>query len=143
MSPWRGFFQTRRGVMAEPKVAVAVRDDAVAERICSLVNLAGARCVRLLPDQALEDVSQETAEMRALVVNLEDWNLNKHYFKQLETMRPELKAIVLSRGVNHPDLKDAVRSNIFSFLRLPLAEEELAFCLRSVIRAVKRREGLG
>ena len=127
-----------RGVMAEPKVAVAVKDDAMAERVCSLVNLAGARCVRLLPDQALDDVGQETEELHALVVNLEDWDLNKHYFKQLETMRPELKAIVLSRGGNRPDLKDAVRTNIFSFLHVPFEEEELAFCLRSVIRAVKR-----
>ncbi len=132
-----------RGAMAEPRIAVAVEDDSMAERVCSLVNLAGARCVRLLPDQALEDVGQETSELRALVVNLEDWNLNRHYFKQLETVRPELKAIVLSRSGNHPDLKDAVRSNIFSFLRLPLEEEELAFCLRSVIRAVKRRGGQG
>jgi DNA-binding NtrC family response regulator len=132
-----------RGVMAEPKVAVAVKDDGVAGRICSLVNLAGARCVRLLPDQALDDVGQEAEELHALVVNLEDWNLNRHYFKQLEAMRPDLKAIVLSRSGNHPDLKDAVRSNIFSFLHLPLEEEELAFCLRSVIRAATRREGPG
>ncbi len=121
--------------MAEPRIAVSIKDDAVAERVCTLVNLAGARCVRMLPRQVLEDDCGEGAELLALVVNVEDWDLNKHYFKQLETMRLELKAIVLSRSGTHPDLKDAVRSNIFSFLHMPLKEEELAFCLRSVIRA--------
>ncbi len=126
--------------MEEFIVAVACRDEDLARKVCSLVNLAGARC-RCLESAAVLEL--EGQGCTALVAELDGQAMSQGYFSRLAAAHPGIKVIVLSRSTSHPELKEALRSNIFSCLRLPLKEEELQFCLRSLLRASAKLEEAG
>jgi len=117
-------------------VAVAIKDDREAQHVCSLVDQVGAKCTRFEPDTLLACSSEDRRELAALVTRVEDLPKAPVFFRRLEQALPDLKVVCLSNTAGHPELKQAIRRNIFSCLLAPY-EEELAFCLRSILKAVK------
>lgn len=122
--------------MEESMIAVAIKDDREADHVCSLVAQVGVTCARLDPDRLLADSAQQGKKLVALVARVEDWPLAPPFFRKLEQALPNLRVVVLSNSAAHPELKQAIRRNIFSCLLAPY-DDELTFCLRSILRAVK------
>ncbi len=122
--------------MKESMIAVAIKNDREAEHVCSLVDQVGASYTRVDPDGLLACSLQLRSELVALVARIEDWSLTPMFFRKLEQSLPHLKVIVLSTKPWRPELKQAMRRNIFSCLLTPY-EDDLEFCLRSILKAVK------
>ncbi len=77
----------------------------------------------------------------SLLVDLDGIPLDDRFFRHLLQLKPDCAAIVLSNRTYHPELKEAMRRNVFAILRKPCSSEELRICLKTVLEKQATKPG--
>ncbi|MCF8039001.1 MAG: hypothetical protein K9K79_06765 [Desulfohalobiaceae bacterium] len=78
-----------------------------------------------------------TKGLPAVVADLDVVTLNDHFFERMFQRDSGCSAIVLSSRTYHPELKEAMRRNIFAALRKPCSSRELRICLQALLEKEK------
>ncbi|MCF8105547.1 MAG: hypothetical protein K9K64_08695 [Desulfohalobiaceae bacterium] len=73
----------------------------------------------------------------ALIADLDAVVLDDRFFQRLFQSHSACSAIILSSRTYHPELKEAMRRNIFAVLRKPCSSQELRICLRALLESGK------
>ncbi|MCA1743202.1 MAG: hypothetical protein ABR542_02130 [Desulfonatronovibrio sp.] len=79
---------------------------------------------------------QSSACMRVLkliIVDLDLPEINNSFISSLKRDNPQSWIFGISSSRYHPHLKDSFRSSLFGVISKPLDEEELAYCLKSLL----------
>lgn len=84
------------------------------------------------PEACLQALSTESGAL-ALFVDLDAVTLDEHFFQLVHQANTECSAIVLSSRTFHPELKEAMRRNIFAVLHKPCSSQEIHICLQALL----------
>ena len=90
--------------------------------------------------ECMEHLEREEGPI-SLLVDLDSISLDDRFFRELLQLKPDCAAIVLSHRTYHPELKEAMRRNIFATLRKPCSSDELCICLKSVLEKQAAKPG--
>ena len=102
----------------------------------------------VLPEAGCRRWTMDTAEecllalsgtkgLPAVVADLDVVALDDHFFERMFQADYGCSAIVLSSRTYHPELKEAMRRNIFAALRKPCSSRELRICLQALLEKEK------
>ncbi|MEW6672298.1 MAG: response regulator [Thermodesulfobacteriota bacterium] len=70
---------------------------------------------------------------RLLLIDLDTISVDKTVFRKLKKNHPGIDIIVLSSRSFHPELKEALSTHIYACLDKPIDEDELMFCITSLL----------
>ena len=80
----------------------------------------------------LERHIQDT-DCRLVIMDLDTLSLDMNVFRNLKRLKPSLNIIGFSSRSFHPELKEAMSNHIYACLNKPIDEDELIFCIKSLL----------
>lgn len=107
------------------------------EHIKELAEQSGFQTIPLDTPDELQQMLQQRGKKApdVVVVHMGRAIADARFFERLRSEHSCTRVILLSNRTFHPELKQALSTNIFAILSLPLDEDELLYCLRSLREA--------
>jgi len=70
---------------------------------------------------------------RVILVDLDTIPADTAFFKKIKKVYPAFDILTISSRSFHPELKDALSTHIYACLNKPIDEDELLFCITSLL----------
>jgi DNA-binding NtrC family response regulator len=111
-------------------IAVVGADKEECQELCAVLEREDYKTVGLDSLVNLESYMQKGA-CRVVILDLDTLPVNNRFIVDLRKQNPRLPIIVLSSRQYHPELQQAMSTDICACLSKPPDPDELIYCLRS------------
>lgn len=116
-----------------PQILVLDRNDASRQSLCRFLNEEQYATVTVAGIKELEPLLKRE-EPTMLLFDLDTVQATQWFIRQLRRRHPLLQIICFSSRSFHPELEQAMRTDICACLRKPVDPEELLYWLRAIYK---------
>lgn len=114
------------------EIIVLTGDDREGDNLCGILRKRRFHVTLLHQAGGLEEYLRAN-DCRLLLIDLDTIPADKMVFRKLKKIQPNIDIIVLSSRSFHPELKEALSTHIYACLSKPIDEDELLFCITSLL----------
>ncbi len=104
------------------------------EECLSLCDILEHDCYRAIPLHSLTELMETVrgGPCHAIILDLDSLPVDNSFVKTLRKLAPTVCIIAISSRTFHPELEEALRTNISACLSKPVQEDELIYWLKSI-----------